>query len=180
LFEADEIKYFLAGVSSSIIISYGWSKDNAMKNFLFYLVVLTVSCIFFSCKKDANNRTSAGTPTLVGNWTIVNDSTLETPWGLFDGRPSNGANYIGKAGDSYNFEPDGNLYIKEGVNKDTATYLTHLNLIRIGYTYFDGAPANPYPGVEFVVKNLTAHTVTLADTAVSPEIIYTETINLKR
>src|SRR5665213_2235010 len=143
-----------------------------MKIFISCLMILTVSCMFFSCKKEANNRTGAGTPTLVGNWSIVNDSTLATPWGLFAGMSSNGANYIGNTGDSYNFESDGNLYIKEGVNKDTANYLTHMNLVRIGYTYFDGAVANPYPGVEFVVKNLTAHTVTLADTAVSPEIIY--------
>lgn len=149
-----------------------------MKKFISYLLVLTIGCIVFSCSKDANK--AASTPVLAGNWSIVNDSTLSTPWGLFTGRPSSGANYMGKSGDNYNFEANGNLYIKEGINKDTATYLTHLNLVRINYTYFNGAAVNPYPGVEFVVKNLTAHTVTLADTVVSPEIIYTETINLKR
>ena len=137
--------------------------------------------MFFSCGKEANSKgTGSGTPTLVGKWSIVNDSTTAVPWGLFAGQPSSGANYIGQAGDSYNFESNGNLYVTEGVNKDTATYLTHLNLVRISYSYFNNAAANPYPGVEFFVSNLTAHTVTLADTAVSPEVIYTEAINLKR
>jgi hypothetical protein len=151
-------------------------KDTAMKNFIIYLLVLTVSCMFFSCLKDKSNVVP---PSLVGKWSIVNDSTTFSEWGLFTGAPTK-SNYIGKAGDSYDFESNGNLYISDDGEKDTATYLTHLNLVRIGFTSYNGSSANPYPGIEMTVSNLTAHTVTLTDTAISPETIYTEKINLKR
>jgi len=175
-----------------------------MKNFALYLFALAASCIFFSCIKDkiprgvkggTGNKTTDTTtnttgdtsiipidPSLLnGKWNLINDSTTTAFWGIWTGRATVGANYIGKPGDNYNFR-NGILYISEAGKKDTLWYRISLNHVGIRYAYIDGATnkVDSTYNDGYTVTNLTAYTCRLSWTTISPETVNSAMINLKK
>jgi len=82
------------------------------------LTVLLLGCtLYMACKKDAG-------PSIKGKWNIVNDSTRITGTG---GELIYHNNYIGAAGDYYDFRDDGKMYMKEGAALDTMQYEVYGN-----------------------------------------------------
>ena len=82
------------------------------------LTVLLLGCtLYMACKKDAG-------PSIKGKWNIVNDSTRITGTG---GELIYHSNYMGVAGDYYDFRDDGKMYMKEGVALDTMQYEVYGN-----------------------------------------------------
>ena len=135
---------------------------------------LAVCLSFSSCLKD-KGTSATGATSLTGEWAMVNDSTTITPWGIWQGMPGTGTNYIGKASDYYHFTTNMVYYSENGYG-DTATYAVKGNYVYFGYTNAYGRDTAVYQ-----LSNLTAHTLTLkGDTAVSPEQVFSHIINLKK
>ena len=92
-------------------------------------------------------------------------------------------NYIGTSNDYYNFTANGNLYINEGLSLDTATYLMVTKTqVKLVYYFENGISFGPSGGIRgtFNITNLTAHTVTLTDSGITPEGQEFQIIRLKR
>ena len=152
-----------------------------MKKVITLLLFVGVSAAITSCLKGVGSNPTK--PTLVSNWTLVNDSTTIQFWGLWQGRPDTGINYAGAIGDHYNFMQNGQVYIKEGTTLDTGTYTTGANnKIVIKFKYLNGQ-GNPPDGwtEDFTVSTLTAHTLTLTGGIfVSPETASTHILYFKK
>jgi hypothetical protein len=143
-------------------------------------IVATISLTFLIAFEISCKKTDIQTNLLVGKWNIIEDSASIT--GSLNGFNS-GSNFIGTSNDYYNFTANGNLYINEGLSLDTATYLmvtkTQVELV---YYYDNGISFAPNGGVRgtFNITNLTAHTVTLTDSGLTPEGQELQIIRLKR
>lgn len=163
----------------------------------YFSVVTGLAFLLFtviSCKK-----TSIQTNQLLGQWSIVNDSTSTDDFcsGCF-----NGSNYIGKESDYYTFNNDATLYIEESGATDTATYtIMTNNQINIAANYaVNGGGVFDYSlfrtggllplsysikNLIYSISNMTEHTLTLYTSGTAtmtgePAIKYIEIINLKR
>ncbi len=156
-----------------------------MKKILNSLVLLFICSTFASCSKEPSNK-SVNIPisvsNLSGKWTLVNDTTTTSFWGLWNGQAAVGINYIGKAGDYYNFTSHGKLYTYQNTNLDTQTYKLGHDTVWVRYTYIDGqtdkVDSAYNPG--YIITRLTDNSCTLTSFSVTPETIYNSVINLSR
>jgi len=169
-----------------------------MNNLYFILALLLVGCFSYSCKKldpaphgDPNKTTGSDTTTqplvlidpglLTGTWQVINDTTTQTPWGIWDGRPVTGVNYVGTIADHYTFTADGHMYDFMQGHADTATYTISKNQVDIEYTYTNNArqPEGLYHGL-FTFIRLGPHTASFSTLAVSPEVAYSSVTHLRK
>jgi hypothetical protein len=113
-----------------------------------------------------------------GRWSLVNDSTILQYWGIWADKPQTGLNYKGKPGDYYNFTSGGTVYLSENDFVDTATYIK-MQLDTMELQFPNNPPGNPE---KLIVSKYTQHTTTLTDAfpVVTPEILVTHMVNLKR
>jgi len=153
-----------------------------MKNFIPASLVFIIALALFSCGKGSDN-----TPiNIIGNWSIVSDSTYNTGIGP-NGTPS-GSKYIGIAADHYDFAANGDLSIKEGtIMTGTATYtiatdtITKLKRVDIKFsnlTYGGSAIINA--SKSFDIKALDSHNMVLYYRFLSPGGAFYETVILSK
>lgn len=166
-----------------------------MKKILLVLPFILTVFLEYSCSKN-----NSGDNVLVGKWSIVNDSTLNTPYILDLGDTVGyGGNYIGEPNDYFNFSSNGTLIVLSNSadngflsTTDSSKYNAVTNNqveISIYFIGFSWGPANQYinpaESRTYVISNLTTHSATLTFETVHPSAmnvsgIETETINLKR
>jgi len=122
--------------------------------------LILISAMLTSCSKENLNRTMPSSSLIGTSWTVVNEATGENAGAS---APASSSNYIGKAGDYFNFTSHGKLYWSINGQTDTATYLISGDTIKFKYAYIDGrtnvidSAYNPI----YTISNLTAHTCTL-------------------
>jgi hypothetical protein len=147
-------------------------------------LIFLISAILTSCLKESVNKPEPASSLIGTNWTVVNDSTHVAAGAI---APASGSNYIGKAGDYFNFSTNGKLYWSINGQKDTATYLISGDTLKFKFAYIDGqtnkvdSAYNPI----YTISNVTSHTCTLFNSMVlfttngggGPELT---TINLKK
>jgi hypothetical protein len=89
-----------------------------MKSPFIYILLMLV---LWSCTKNTasgpNINHSIPVTTIIGNWSLVFDSTYT---GV--GTQNHAAVYSGQPGDYFNFSADGHVYTKEGNSLDTLKY----------------------------------------------------------
>lgn len=138
-----------------------------------YIIALVIISGIISCLKDSP-------VSIVGKWNIVNDSIFLEGNQMY---PGENTNYIGTQADYFNFTSDGNLYVKKGTSFDTATYhLLSDDKIELIYFSANGisfGTAGAIRGTYHII-NLTAHSVSLSLSGLTPEGRQAEIINLKR
>ena len=181
-----------------------------MKNLISVLLLACLSAVFASCSKTDISPVApqlshniAGDPakeiaspivpipptlenieaggTLTGNWIIAADSTFAT--GIGATTTGTGTNYVGQPGDYFKITTDGRVYIKEGTQLDTANYtLTPDKKIVLNYTFYAGVPVTNYgsAAVTFNQLGLTAQTLTLTSSVISPGSSLFRTITLRK
>ena len=138
------------------------------------LLVLIISTAFFlnSCKKNSApiNDTYA---IILGKWDIINDSTF-----VGIGISNHALNYIGQAGDYFDFRTDSIIYTKEGSVLDTLSYrLTSNNTIIISSF---GIIINGMPDTSHIT-NLTGHSLMItAPDIITPAGIFGRKVSLSR
>ena len=118
-----------------------------MKHLLiFSIILLPASLLIISCSKSSNGQLTTNLTdsnyTILHTWNIVYDSTYS---GVGSG------NHLvlcaGKAGDYFDFNSDGNLYIREGANRSTLSYTIINNTTLIISTFgitINGIPDSTY------------------------------------
>jgi hypothetical protein len=92
-------------------------KPTCMKQIVILAGLLLACTLYMACKKD-------GGPSIKGKWNIINDSTRITGTG---GELVYHNNYIGAAGDYYDFRDNGKMYMKEGASLDSMQYEVYGN-----------------------------------------------------
>lgn len=88
-----------------------------MKYIITSAVLIFINIAIISCTKELISPQNSQI-SIIGRWNIVNDS-------LVSGIGSSGysyENYVGLAGDYFDFRSDGYVYIKEGNALDTLSY----------------------------------------------------------
>jgi hypothetical protein len=144
-----------------------------------FLVFLT-SVLAFSCKKDQTTK-STTTSMLFGKWSIVNEefTWINPATGMFYD-----SIYQGKPDDYYEFTPDGNLFAKEGIYHDSATYyFVNRDQIQTMPRIWNGVTVSSPGGVygpEFTISVLTENSLILSSSALTPEGPASDSITLKR
>jgi hypothetical protein len=131
-----------------------------MRNLAICTLIFMISAILTSCSKENVNKAESSSSLVGSSWTVVNDSTSESAGAS---TPASGSNYIGKAGDYFNFTNYGKLYWSINGQRDTATYLISGDTIKFKSAYIDGqtnmVDSAYYP--IYTISNLTNHTCTL-------------------
>jgi hypothetical protein len=150
-----------------------------MKKPIFPLLILAACVIFVSCRKEGTNVPYSS---LIGsNWTVVNN--LQVAGSLMGNGPPTTSNYIGKAGDYFNFNSNGKLYFSMDDQKDTGTTykISGSAVLCINY-YYEGTATVLDSGfyAAYIISNLTTHTCTLTQNIPGPDIDIKNTINLSR
>jgi hypothetical protein len=155
-----------------------------MKNIVPSIFVLVIALALFSCGKGSTNDN--GPSSIVGNWSIVSDSSYTTGIGAY-GSPS-GSKYIGTAADHYDFTSDGKLTIHEGnimtgtasytVGPDTITKLKRVNIKFSNLTYDGSMLTNA--SKSFDISSLTSNSMVLSSSLLSPGGAFYETVILKK
>ena len=172
--------YHSSNYSRTVIKPY--TKTYIMKNLIPVSLILIIALALFSCHKDHD----AGPALLVGNWTIVSDSTYNSGIGP-NGQPT-GKMYIGTAADYYHFTANGKLYVHEGTFLiDTADYTiandTHTNYkmvnLKFSYLYTYGATITGANGA-FDITTVTNHSLVLYSRGLTPGGIFYEAITLRK
>jgi len=116
-----------------------------------------------SCKKNDS-------ASIVGNWNLVSDSTRFVG---VDTVNSYHSYYIGQPSDYYDFNKNGNLYVKEGSHLDTMAYqVLPGNQV--------GCVAAPGDEESYTTSNITATSATFNILYNSPEGTLTKIIYLIR
>jgi hypothetical protein len=153
-----------------------------MKNLATLFLILLAGLFWLSCNKLKNDTGKESTQvTLIGDWQVVNDTSTNTPWGIWAGKPVVGVNYLGTPSDHFKFTADGHLYNQLQGATDTSTYKVSHDSISAVYTYFNGQViSNGVYHTTWTVSNLTLHTLTLSTWFTTPETAITQVINLKR
>jgi len=154
-----------------------------MRNPAICILIFMISAVSVSCKKENVNKPEPPSSLMGNNWTVVNEATSES---MGASVPPSSSNYIGKAGDYFNFTTYGKLYWSINGRKDTATYLISGDTIKFKVAYIDGqtnkvdSAFNPI----YTISNVTDHTCTLFNSMPlltanggGPELT---TINLKK
>jgi hypothetical protein len=132
-------------------------RTSAICTLIFMIFAILTSC----SKENLNKPEASGTSSLIGSsWTVVNDATSESAGAI---APASSSNYIGKAGDYFNFTTYGKLYWSINGQKDTATYLISGDTLKFKSAYIDGqtnkVDSAYYP--IYTISNVTSHTCTL-------------------
>ena len=117
-----------------------------MKHLLIFSIILLPASLIISCSKSSNGLITTKSPgsnsAILHTWNIVYDSTYS---GV--GAGNHLVTYKGKAGDYFDFNSDGNLYIREGANGSTVSYTvindTTLIISTFGIT-INGIPDSTY------------------------------------
>jgi hypothetical protein len=158
-----------------------------MKKPIFPLLMLAASVVFVSCKKESP-KPSAGTNTLANSsligskWTVVNES--QVVGAIFPGGSPGSSNYIGKAGDYFNFNANGHLYFSISDQKDTTgtTYKISGDTVLCRNYFYEGTSAVLDSGfyAAYIIRNLTNNTCTLYSSAEGPDTDIENTINLSK
>jgi hypothetical protein len=173
-----------------------------MKNLYLVFAILLAGALLNSCLKEApgkpdsnstTTKTKGGADTttqpvipidpgmLVGTWQVINDTSTTVPWGIWEGRPTTGQNYVGTPADYYKFAANGNAYTRLNNVVDTANYTVSQDTVHMIYTYFNGQEQTGGVYNSFwTVTNLTAHTATVSVTFVTPETAITSVVYLKK
>ncbi len=155
-----------------------------MRNLAIGTLIFMISAILTSCKKENTNKAESSSSLIGSNWTVVNDATSESAGA---NTPASSSNYIGKAGDYFNFTPYGKLYWSINGQRDTATYLISGDTIKFKSAYIDGrtnmVDSAYYP--IYTISNITSHTCTLFNSMIVLGIAgaggpVLTTINLKK
>jgi hypothetical protein len=156
-----------------------------MKNVVPSIFVLVIALALFSCGKGSTNDN--GPTSIVGNWSIVSDSSYTTGIGAYG--PPSGNKYIGTAADHYDFTSDGGLTIHEGtimtgtasytVGPDTITKLKKVNIKFSNLTY-DGGTTLTNASKSFDISSLTNNSMVLTSSLLSPGGAFYETVVLKK
>jgi hypothetical protein len=140
------------------------------------IIALLLLMAFCACKKS-----SVSDSDLVGQWSVVNDTTYLEGTAIFQGGSQN---YIGVAGDYFKFTQDGNLYIKEGSTLDTAAYsFVASNKIKLVFFTVGSTSFGPNGATrgDFIISNFTRHSLTLTLAGIiTPDGAESEQINLRR
>ena len=128
---------------------------------IFFLIIFLYSVVI-SCKKDQDG-------VIAGKWSLVNDSVI-----VGVGPHIGTKNYIGVAGDYFDFRTDGNVYVKEGAKLDTLSYkIIFAKRILISPFGWGGATSD--------ITKLTAHNATIhAPNIISPGGYDERFVNLTR
>jgi hypothetical protein len=160
-----------------------------MKNLLSLPIIILLLFTLYSCTK---NNTENGL--LVGNWTVINDSTWNTNaiYSLPAGVSGIGTiNYNGEqCGATFNFNSNGTLRTSffnciygNGPTVDSADYIVKDSQVTISIVAQGRGPSNSFNPVNPVatrtyrISNLTANTATLTFQSSAGSVI--EIINLK-
>ena len=140
-----------------------------MKKYCLHALVCLLIA-FTACKKDGDKISQT---TISGKWSVVSDSTFT---GV--GYSSHAVNYMGQAGDYFDFRADGNVYTKEGPVLDTLSYhLVSGNEIVIASF---GIVGNGVPEVSHITA-FNSHTLTIqAAVVITPGGQFGRKIYLKR
>ncbi len=96
-----------------VLIMHNTFKNSIMKSRSLILLGLVIIAFMFACKKGSSIYPGQ----INGKWNVVSDSTYNEFLLSLTQR-----NYIGKAGDYYDFRTDGKVYINESNTLDTLTY----------------------------------------------------------
>jgi hypothetical protein len=146
-----------------------------MKTFLLIAVISTIALA--SCRKGAvNPNPSTNVKNIVGNWNLVSDSSYSAI-GAASHTTMN--KYIGLPGDHYNFTANGNLYIKVGTEKDTATYSVKADTLNLLYSYINNSTTTVATS-SYKMTNFTGNTLTLSDEILTPGGFFGTVINLRK
>ena len=175
-----------------------------MKNLLLISVMLLTCSLLSSCLKESvpkgqnggstsNTKNNTGDTVktgpivpispglLAGDWQVINDTSTIVPWGLWEGKPTIGQNYVGKPTDYYKFTANGNAYTNIAGVVDTANYTISQDTLHVVYTYFNQQESTTGIYNSFwAVTNLTAHTATVTATFVTPETAITSVTYLRK
>ena len=161
-------------------MAYFSYPNQSMKFSNFTSLVFFISVLAFSCKKDQSAK-SITTSMLVGKWSIVNE---EFTWTQPFAGVLHDSIYVGKPDDYYEFTADGNLFAKEGIYHDSATYyFVNPQQIQIMPRTWSGVSVSgpgPIYGPEFTISALTENSLILSSSGLTPEGPASDSITLKR
>ncbi len=174
-----------------------------MKNLLSLPIIILLLFTLYSCtKNNTGTKNNTETGLLIGNWTVINDSTLNSNaiYSLSAGESGiTTKNYNGEqCGATFNFDSTGILRTSFfgclygfRAKIDSGKYIVNDNQVTISIlaqgrgSYNSFHPVNPVATRTYTISNLTANTATLTF-----QIIYTnsspslgsaiEIINLKK
>jgi hypothetical protein len=153
-----------------------------MRKPIFPLLILAVCVIFASCKKEATKTSVASTSLIGTNWTVVNES--QVVGSVFPGSSPTSSNYIGKAGDYFNFSANGHLYFNLDGQKDTTgtTYKISGDTVLCRNYFYEGTSTVLDSGfyAAYIISKLTNHSCTLYNSADGPDTEIANTINLSK
>jgi hypothetical protein len=147
---------------------------------LYTVCVTFLALVLYSCQKS--NVTLATPPSVVGHWNLVADSTSSF-LGASQAPTLTTHKYIGTAADYYNFNTDGKVYInnKGRLGLDTAYYKV-VSPTKLNIYYLFSTGEVPYAGGNgtFNVTTLTAHSLIINTTGLTPEGPITTFLTLSR
>ena len=136
-----------------------------MRNLAICTLTFMTATILTSCTKENVNKTETSASLIGSNWTVVNDATSESAGSI---SPASSTNYIGKAGDYFNFTPYGKLYQSINGHRDTATYLISGDTIRFKSAYIDAqtniVDSAYYP--IYTITKLTSNSCTIFNSTI--------------
>ena len=130
------------------------------------LFTIVITLAIYSCKKSDVTLQ----PTIVGKWNLVSDSTYS--FLAAGGTPTPTSHkYTGTPADYYNFTSTGKVYINNNgrIGLDTANYqFTSANMVKIYYQFPTYQQPYVINGV-FTITTLTAHSLIMSSTGLTPE-----------
>lgn len=150
-------------------------KHPGKLSFLAVLLYLT------ACTKTGTTSIDTETAELAGKWNLVTDSTFEGA-----GTANHPVDYIGEAGDYFNFSTSGDVYTKKGTVLDTLTYRV-LSTTTIAISDF-GLYATDAPDTSTITAmtavsglGLTVHYVAIASPVfLTPGGVFWRKVTLRR
>ena len=117
-----------------------------MKHLLIFSIIVLPALLIISCSKSSNRLLTTNSPdssyTILHTWSIIYDSTYSGA-----GSGNDLVTHYGKVGDYFDFNSDGNLYIREGTNRTTVSYTIINNTTLIISTFgitINGIPDSTY------------------------------------
>jgi hypothetical protein len=177
------IKYQVSTVAYFVSLTYCNIKPYIMKNPSLPIAALFIITGLLSCKKTDQGMVSTKTGTtsnfngvvpIQGKWSVKSDSVISGVGAFVTGK-----NYVGKAGDYFDFDTYNKLYVKEGSILDTFSYtlLTDSTLDIIP----SGAPTSVIPfwgGIR--PTSASSVTVIWGPSLISPGAYYSRIVSLKK
>lgn len=120
-------------------------------------------------------------PALIGNWTLVSDSTYFNRGESTAFDRSSG--YAAQQGDYLNITNNGYMYLKEGATIDTITYAVQTaNDVQLKYAFYPNIVVNGGTGVyaELNQVNISNNTAVLGSSSVTPGGVFSRKFYLKK